>query len=304
MGSRELTAERQISVVKGGASLGLAEELQADVPQVVPAVHVARVGCGQLAGVGPVPGFLHDDVGAAVRAGHEQPRVVSQPLAGGAVPADPAAEFELVDRAVDAGAEGDPVEGDAGAQYPAGASTTTSLALEYQEGQVDARTRWFQTTSVGALTTMSLCANRSARSGLTSPGQWMCADRRWTSSMIDTASLLIVCVVSMHRMAKARNVTSRDDPSEVPVNRARSVPDRVVIGRQLQLFTDMPVAFPPAESQDETRPVVFLAAAHPRRRSRHNAEGRCRGSNSQPGGPFCVAIDGIAPRGRGTKSDE
>lgn len=47
-----------VSVAQGGSSLGLAEELLADVPQVVAAVHEARVGSGQLARAGPVPGFL------------------------------------------------------------------------------------------------------------------------------------------------------------------------------------------------------------------------------------------------------
>src|ERR1700722_4046353 len=78
-----------------------------------------------------------------------------------------------------------------GPSIPPGALTTTSLALEYQEGQADARTKWFQMMSADTLTTMSLCANRSARSGLTSLGQWMCADRRSTSSVIDMAYLLV-----------------------------------------------------------------------------------------------------------------
>ena len=51
------------------ATSGLAEELQADIPQVVAAVHVAWVGLGELAGVGAVAGLFHDDVGATVRAG-------------------------------------------------------------------------------------------------------------------------------------------------------------------------------------------------------------------------------------------
>src|ERR1700733_13589739 len=80
-----------------------------------------------------------------------------------------------------------------GPSIPLGALTTTSLALEYQEGQADARTKWFQMTSADALTTMSLWANRSALSGVESPGQWMCADPRWASSVIDMASLL-VCI--------------------------------------------------------------------------------------------------------------
>src|SRR6202043_220054 len=100
---------------RGISASGLAEELQADVPQVVAAVHVARVGLGELAGVEAVAGLFHDDVGAAVRAGHEQPGVVGEPLVGGAVPADPASRLELVHRAVGGGTEGDPVEGDAGA---------------------------------------------------------------------------------------------------------------------------------------------------------------------------------------------
>ena len=132
-------------------------------------------------------------------------------------PADPAAGLELVDRAADAGAEGDPVDDGVRAQHPLGALTTTSLALEYQEGQegqADARTRWLQMTSADALTTMSLCAIRSARSGLTSPGQWMCADQRWTSSVITG--------ISPHRL--------RYDPSEVLVTAPRCVPDRVVVG--------------------------------------------------------------------------
>src|ERR1700722_10617832 len=56
-----------------GVPSGLAEELQADVPQVVAAVHVTRVGLGELARVGAVVSLFVDDVGAAVRAGHEQP---------------------------------------------------------------------------------------------------------------------------------------------------------------------------------------------------------------------------------------
>jgi hypothetical protein len=86
----------------------------------VAAVQVARVGLGELARVGAVVGLFVDDVGAAVRTGHQQPGVVREPLVRGGVLADPAGGLELVHGAVDGGTEGDPVEGDAGTQHAAG----------------------------------------------------------------------------------------------------------------------------------------------------------------------------------------
>jgi hypothetical protein len=110
--------------------------------------------------------------------------VVGQPLVGLAIPADAGRGLELVDRAVDARLEGDPVERDAGAEEPSGAWTVTPLALEYQPGQAVARMRCSQSFPGGAAITMSFWAKRSACSGTVPCGQWMCAERRWMSSTI------------------------------------------------------------------------------------------------------------------------
>src|SRR3984957_13833456 len=64
-----------------------------------------------------------------------------------------------------------------GPSTPPGSLTVTLAALEYQSGHAAARIRRSQMTSAGALMTMSLWANRSARSGSASAGQWMWADR-------------------------------------------------------------------------------------------------------------------------------
>src|ERR1700733_8863815 len=66
-----------------------------------------------------------------------------------------------------------------------GALTVTSRALEYQSGQAVAWMRCSQIFPGGAAMTMSLWAKRSACSGTMPCGQWMCAERRWMSSMID-----------------------------------------------------------------------------------------------------------------------
>src|SRR5580692_3313849 len=68
---------------------------------------------------------------------------------------------------------------------PLEALTVTSRALEYQSGQAVAWRRCSQIFPGGAAITMSLWANRSACSGTMPCGQWMCAERRWMSSMID-----------------------------------------------------------------------------------------------------------------------
>src|SRR3984957_4077886 len=68
---------------------------------------------------------------------------------------------------------------------PLAALTVTSLALEYQSGQAVALMRCSQIFPGGAAITMSLWAKRSACSGTMPCGQWMCAERRWMSSMID-----------------------------------------------------------------------------------------------------------------------
>jgi hypothetical protein len=95
----------------------------------VTTVHVAGIG------VGAGASLFHYHVGGSLVARLEQPGVVGQPLVCLAVPADAGAGLEFVDGAVDARAEGDPVEGDVGAEESAGALTVTSLALEYQSGQ-------------------------------------------------------------------------------------------------------------------------------------------------------------------------
>src|SRR5580693_759263 len=74
---------------------------------------------------------------------------------------------------------------------PLGALTVTSLALEYQSGHAVAWRRCSQIFPAGAAITMSLWANRSACSGTMPWGQWMCAERRWMSSMIDMIVLSI-----------------------------------------------------------------------------------------------------------------
>ena len=61
----------------------------------------------------------------------------------------------------------------------------TLRALEYQSGQAVAWMRCSHIVPAGAAITMSLWANRSACSGTMPSGQWMCAERRWMSSMID-----------------------------------------------------------------------------------------------------------------------
>jgi DNA-binding CsgD family transcriptional regulator len=99
---------------------GFAEELEADVPQVVTAVHVAGIGLGELPGVDAGACLFHDYVGGSLLAGLEQPGVVGQPLVGLAVPADAGGGLEFVDGAVDGRAEGDPVERDVGGEEPAG----------------------------------------------------------------------------------------------------------------------------------------------------------------------------------------
>src|SRR5580692_2452618 len=66
-----------------------------------------------------------------------------------------------------------------------GALTVTLRALEYQSGQAVAWMRCSQIFPGGAAITMSLWAKRSACSGTMPCGQWMCAERRWMSSMID-----------------------------------------------------------------------------------------------------------------------
>src|SRR5580704_13110135 len=87
-----------------------AEKLEADVPQIVTAVHVAGIGAGESPRVDPGAGLFHDHVRAALVARLEQPGVVGQPLVCLAVPADAGGGLEFVDGAVDMRAEGDPVE--------------------------------------------------------------------------------------------------------------------------------------------------------------------------------------------------
>src|ERR1700722_15287121 len=76
-----------------------------------------------------------------------------------------------------------------GPSTPPGSLTVTLAALEYQSGHAAARIRRSQMTWAGALMTMSLWANRSARSGSALAGQWMWADRCCTSSVMDTVFL-------------------------------------------------------------------------------------------------------------------
>src|SRR5580693_4963645 len=83
-----------------------------------------------------------------------------------------------------------------GPSTPPGSLTVTLAALEYQSGHAAARIRRSQMTSAGALMTMSLWANRSARSGLVSAGQWMWADRCCTSSVMDTIPPLLFPAVA------------------------------------------------------------------------------------------------------------
>src|SRR6202042_1619951 len=96
-----------------------AEELEADVPQVVTAVHVAGVGAGEFPRVEAAACLFHYHVGGSLIARLEQPGVVGQPLVCLAVPADAGGGLEFVDGAVDVGAEGDPVERDAGGEESA-----------------------------------------------------------------------------------------------------------------------------------------------------------------------------------------
>ena len=111
--------------------------------------------------------------------------MVGQPLVCLAVPADAGRGLEFVDGAVDVRAEGDPVDVTPAPRSPLEALTVTSLALEYQSGQAVAWMRCSQIFPCGAAITMSLWAKRSACSGTMPCGQWMCAERRWMSSMID-----------------------------------------------------------------------------------------------------------------------
>src|SRR5580700_10058647 len=97
-----------------------AEELQADVPQLVAAVHVAGIGAGEFLWVEAGACLFHYHVGDSLVARLEQPGVVGQPLVCLAVPADAGRGLEFVDGAVDVRAEGDPVERDADAEEPAG----------------------------------------------------------------------------------------------------------------------------------------------------------------------------------------
>ena len=65
-----------------------AEELEADVPQIVTAVHVAGIGASEFLWAGAGAGLFHDHVGGSLAARLEQPGVVGQPLVCLAVPAD------------------------------------------------------------------------------------------------------------------------------------------------------------------------------------------------------------------------
>src|SRR5580658_7415862 len=94
----------------GRRGSAFARELEADVPQVVAAVHVAGIGLGQVPRGGAGIGFFHYDVGAAVLAGDQQPGVVGALLVAGAVPADAGVRDVLGDGASDLEAERGPVE--------------------------------------------------------------------------------------------------------------------------------------------------------------------------------------------------
>jgi hypothetical protein len=104
----------------GRRGSAFARELEADVPQVVAAVHVAGIGLGQVPRGGAGIGFFHYDVGAAVVAGDQQPGVVGAQLVAGAVPADAGVRDVLGDGASDLEAERGPVEGDAVAEGSGG----------------------------------------------------------------------------------------------------------------------------------------------------------------------------------------
>jgi hypothetical protein len=83
------------------ARSAFAHELKADVPKIVTAVHVAGVCLGKIFRRVAHAYLLHDDVGAVVVAGDEQPGVIGAQLIGGAVPADALVRDVLGDRAGD-----------------------------------------------------------------------------------------------------------------------------------------------------------------------------------------------------------
>ena len=76
------------------------------------AVHVARIGLGEISRGAAHSGLFHDDVGAVAVAGDEPPRVKGTQLVPDAVPAETGARDVRGDRAGDLEAERGPVEGD------------------------------------------------------------------------------------------------------------------------------------------------------------------------------------------------
>ena len=94
------------------ARSAFARELEADVSQVVTAVHVAGIGLDEVSRGGAHSGLFHDDVGAGAVAGDEQPGVIGAQVIAGAVPADTGVRDVLGDRAGDLEAERGPVDVD------------------------------------------------------------------------------------------------------------------------------------------------------------------------------------------------
>jgi hypothetical protein len=146
-------------------------ELEADVPQIVAAMHVAGIGEGEVSCSVAHADFFHDNVRAVAGSGEEEPGVKGPQLIAGAVPTDVGVRDELGDLAGDLEAECFPVEGNMALSWPEGSLTTTSVAFEYQPGQASAAVSVAQIFSTGALMTIALCANRSAWTGSKPSGQ-------------------------------------------------------------------------------------------------------------------------------------
>ena len=162
-----------------------AEELEAGVPQIVAAVHVAGIRVGEFLWVGAGSRLFHHHIGRSLVARLEQPGVVGKPLVCLSVPGDASRGLELVDGAVNVRAKGDPVERDAGAEGSAGVVDRDVARVGVPVRPSGGVNEMLPDLPAGAAITMSLWAKRSACSGTMPSGQWMCAERCWMSSMID-----------------------------------------------------------------------------------------------------------------------
>jgi hypothetical protein len=137
-------------------------ELEADVPQIVAAMHVAGIGEGEVSCSVAHADFFHDNVRAVAGSGDEEPGVKGPQLIAGAVPTDVGVRDELGDLAGDLEAECFPVEGNMGAELARGV--------------------------------VALCANRSAWAGSKPSGQRISTERSMRSSWMVVMRHILVAL--------------------------------------------------------------------------------------------------------------